>query len=416
MPNFQPLAVLACLSTLLFTAAAQDRAGDARLLASACNRFAADLHGQLVAKGAPTSSPASIGLALLMLLPGARGDTERELAAVLHLPDDLRGPRLHAAAADLLERLPVVRKGAHDTNGPQLRLANDLWTQSGWPVVTAYQQLLRTSYGAMHHEVGFASDPEAARQKINAHIAGLTNDRIPELLTPDLVMRSTRVVLTNAIWLKVAWLHSFHAGATQPRPFTLADGTAITVPTMLHTEGYSYAETDDWQCVVLPFAGCELVAEFLLPRPGRTLAAAEGALLAGDHAAKLAAESVQVMLPRFRVAAAHRLREPLLALGMRAAFDATRADFTGITPKRELVVDDVVHQTWIQVDEEGCEAAAATAVVMKATAAVRPREPKVFTADRPFAFTLRERTTGLVLFLGRVDDPRQAPAAARPAR
>lgn len=415
MPTSRPTLALVSFSSLLIPANAQAEARDARLLATACNQFAADLHGKLAGSG-PTASPASIGLALLMLVPGARGDTEKELVAVLHLPEELRGARLHAAAKDLLERIGVVQKGTHDTDGPQLRLANDLWTQTGYPIVADYTSLLRTSYGAMHHDVAFRESAAAARKTINAHIAGVTNQRIAELLTPDLVTPATRVVLTNAIWLKAAWLHAFHENATAPGPFTLADGTAIEVPTMRLVESFAYAETDDWQCVVLPFAHCNLQCELVLPRPGRSLGGAEHALLTGADTALLASEIVQVRLPRFRVAGAHQLRAPLEALGLHCAFDATRADFSGISPTKELVVDDVVHQTWIQVDEAGAEAAAATAVVMKAGSAARPREPKVFAAERPFAFVLRDRTTGLVLFLGRVDDPRQAPTAARPAR
>jgi serpin B len=406
-------ALLTVLPFMLVPLAAQTAPADARLLASACNQFAVDLHDKLAAKGAPTASPGSIALALLMVVPGARGDTEKELVTVLRLPPELRGERLHQAAKDLIAGLVIAPKG--QGNDAQLRIVNDLWAQAGYPILADYSTLLRTHYGAQAREVPFASNPEAARKTINTYIANATNQRIPELLTPDLVTTDTRVVLTNAIWLKAAWQNAFPASLTKPAKFTLTTGEAIEVPTMHTGEAFAYAETDAWQCVVLPFAGCDVVAEFVLPRAGKPLADAERALLAGEHEKLLANAHVQLSMPRFRTTGAHRLRDVLIALGIRLAFTKD-ADFTGITPRRELVIDDVVHQTWIQVDEAGAEAAAATAVAIKRTSAPGPGAQKVFAADRPFAFTLRDRSTGLVLFLGRVEDPRANATAAQPAR
>ncbi len=299
---------------------------------------------------------------------------------------------------------------------PQLRIANDLWALPGYAIRSEYTTALRSAFGASVRSAPFASDPNGARNTINAYIAKATNQRIPELLAPDAISAQTRVVLTNAIWLRAPWQHPFADGMTRPQPFTLADGTAVATPTMQTRESFAYAETADWQCVVLPFAHCDLVAEFVLPRAGKPLATAEQALLDGRATANLAAETVEVRLPRFRVTGSHRLREALLALGLRAPFTAGRADFSGITAKPDLVVDDVVHQTWIQVDENGAEAAAATAVIAKTGSAAHPREPRIFAAERPFAFTLRDRTSGLVLFVARVEDPRESPAAAQPTR
>ncbi len=393
---------------LATVAAAQAVPADVQALAGACNRFAVDLHEALAPQGPPTASPASVAVALLMLLPGARGDTAAELATVLRLPAELRDRRLEAAARELLARLAHT---GDDAAGPKLAIGNDLWTQEGYPVAAPYVALLRESFGAHHHAVRFREDHDAARTAINAHVAAATNQRIRELLSPGVVTADTRVILTNTVWLKAAWMHPFDASASAPRPFTLDDGTVTEVATMRLVESFGYADSDEWQCVAMPFAPGTLVAEFVLPRPGKPLAAAARALLAGE--CKPAREQVRVELPRFRTSGAYRLREVLQGLGLRAAFDAALADFTGITPQRELVLGDVVHQTWIQVDESGAEAAAATAAVMRAGAA-RPAEPKVFAANRPFAFVLRDRRTGLVLFFGRVDDPRRdAPPPAK---
>lgn len=389
-------------ATLSLPALAQQPPSDARRLASACNQFAADLHAQLGAAGSPTCSPGSIAIALLMLLPGARGDTATELATVLHLPEDLRGERMHEAAATLLREIGLGR-----TEKPSpLVITNDLWVQTGHPLLAAYTDLLRGSFAAGSRQLDFRGDTEASRRFINAHIAKATNDRIRELLQPDMVLPSTRVVLTNALWFKARWEHAFWDRNTKDAPFTLADGTVVQVPTMQQTQQFSYAESDTWQGLSMPFADSTIQCEIVLPRPGESLATVERVMMAGSHLSALGGARVRVHLPRFTVTGSHGLKPALAALGLRAAFDPGRADFTGITADEPLVIDDVVHQTWIQVDEAGAEAAAATATELKAGSAMPSGEPKLFQADRPFAFGLRDRRTGLLLFVGRVTDPR----------
>lgn len=385
---------------------------DAKLLAAACNRFGAALHTQLQPASNPTMSPASIALALLLLEPGARGTTHDELAKLLQLPAELRGERLHAAAHALLQASSLAPTGKPDADAPQLRLANDLWNQQGNPLVPDYVQVLRRSLLAGQHEVDFHGDSEGARQRINAHVAKATNDRIRELLPKDLVDATTELVLTNALWLKGAWLHAFAKGGTVDEPFHLATGETVAVPTMHVVEEFAFAETAHWQAVVLPFAGGTLQAEFLVPKDGTELVAAERVLLAGGHLPTLQEARVHVQLPRFRTASMHRLKEPLQALGLRAAFDGGKVDFRGIDPTNRLVVADVVHQTWVQADEAGVEAAAATAIVLKRSAAPGGL-PKHFVADRPFAFLLRDVRTDLVLFAGRVADPRGEAATTK---
>lgn len=388
---------------------------DAQLLATACNRFGAALHAQLQPSANPTASPASIALALLLLEPGARGTTHDELAKVLQLPKELRGKRLHDAAHALLVASGLGDASPRDADAPVLRLANDLWAQKGLSLVPDYVQVLKQSLLAGQHDVDFVHDPEAARKRINGHVAKVTNDRIPELLPKDLIDATTQLVLTNALWLKGAWAHPFTKGLTANAPFQRTAKEALSVPTMHVIEEFAFAETAQWQAVVLPLAGGRLQVEFLVPKGDAELAAVERAMVAGEHLATLQHDRVHVQLPRFRTASMHRLKQPLKALGLRAAFGDGEVDFRGIEPSNKLVVADVVHQTWVQCDEDGVEAAAATAVVMKRTAAP-VGEPKQFVADHPFAFVLRDVGTGLVLFFGRVDDPRGSDAPAADAR
>ena len=387
---------------------------DAERLAAACNQFAADLHVKLSAKGSPTSSPASISIALLMLLPAARAETAREMASLLHLPDDLAGERLQTAARKLLEGVGFLadkEKGTDKKSDerPVLVMTNDVWVQNGLDLVPAYVELLRTSFAAGQGTLDFHADTEAARKKINAHIANATNQRIAELLAPGVLTAETRVVLTNALWWKGAWQQRFHVESTIEEPFQLASGASVNVPTMRHTEHHGYAETDQWQILTMGFRASRIVCDIVLPKKGCSLASAEVVVRAGDYVKSMTGENVEVRLPRFKAEATHSLRAPLQELGMRAAF-SQQADFSGMHagtgPADRFCVSEVVHKAWVAIDENGAEAAAATAVTLVPTSAVQQAPPKVFHADRPFAFVLRDTATGLVLFVGRVEDPR----------
>lgn len=403
-----------CLAiTLLMTCATAQEAGrpgprrdDAEALARACNSFAADLYRELGATGQPTCSPGSAAITLCMLLTGARGDTADEIATSLHLPAELRGERLLRAAAELIATATATTTG-DDPPEPVLRLSNDLWVQRDYELVPAFVAELRSGFRTAPHALDFRGDPEAARQTINRHVAEATNQRIKDLVAPGMIESLTRVVLSNAVWFKDAWEHPFAERGTGPTPFRLKDGQSVDVPTMQIVENFAYVATDTWQLAVLPFAHGRLRMEIAVPRDGATLGQAEDALLHGSNQRDLAAQRLHVWLPRFRVAATHRLGDALQALGVRAAFDPAAADFSGIEPRRELFVSAVVQKAWIQVDEHGAEAAAATALVLKAGSAARPSEPIDFRCDRPFAFALRDCATGLLWFVGRVDDPRQ---------
>ncbi|MCA8950907.1 MAG: serpin family protein [Planctomycetes bacterium] len=369
-------------------------------LVAALNRFAADLHGRL---GAPPgdsalSSPASVAITLLMLLPGARGETADEIAAVLHLPPDLRGERLATAAQTLLAHTLVVSA----ENGAALRIANDLWGQAGREFGADWLKQLRDAFGGDAHEVDFAKDPDGARRRINERIAAATNRRIVDLVPPGVITPATRTVLSNAIWYRGSWLQEFHR-ADRPGAFHVTPARAVEAAMLWATSRYRYCETDAWQAVELPFDDDAIVFEIVLPRPGHDLAVAERALLEGKHRESLAAVDVRVGMPAFTIAGRHRLRDALTELGLRAAFDQARADFSGITRYEPLVLEDVIHGTFLRVDEHGVEAAAATVLVIEGRAAIR--QPKVLQADRPFAFALRDRRTGLVLFAGRLIDP-----------
>ena len=377
---------------------------DHELLANACNRFAERLYGTLAATAAeelPTCSPGSVAMALAMLLPGARGETAEQIADVLELPEDLRGDRLLRAAA----RLIATSTAARGDDKPSMRITNDLWLQHDFPVLDSYRGALRQHFGADAHNLDFAHEPDAARTAINRHIARATENRIEQLLEPGTIEPLTRVVLTNALWFKDSWRHQFEAFRTRQEPFTLRDGTAVDVAMMNTTSMFDFAEHEDWQAVVMPFANSTLQLEAIVPADGVDLATAERALLRGEHVDRLTRKSVRIRMPRFRAEASHNLVPALKKLGMELAF-GRGADFRGIEATGRLLVSRVEHKVWVDVDENGAEAAAATAVVLKERGMTRPGQAKMFDADRAFAFALRDRKTGLLWFVGRVEDPR----------
>jgi serpin B len=399
------------LVPLLLTSAlslpAQTPSADAKILVEACNRFAADLQGRLDPKSGPTFAPGSIAIALWMLLPGARGATADEIATVLHLPADLRGERLHAAAGELVSALrtkPERKPGRKPDQTTVCELVNDAFVQQGFPLVPAYTKLLEGTFGATATPIDFATDPDAARQRINQHLQKLTHDRIRDLLSEDDVTADTRLVLTNALWCKGPWSHPFPADNTKPGPFTRTDGSVVEVPLMHVGAVVPWAEGPTWVAVSLPLAGRQFTVDCVLPKAGQPLAAAEQALFAGAVAAGLKPAQVSVTLPKFSVKQKHRLRDVLKAMGVKAAFVPGQADFTGLDATNSLVLHDVVHEAFVAADESGFEAAAATAVVMM-RGGRPPAEHREFIADHPFAFALREVRTGLVLFVGRVEDP-----------
>jgi serpin B len=219
----------------------------------------------------------------------------------------------------------------------------------------------------------------------------------------------TSLVLVNAVYFKGAWLEPFKKSATKPdAPFTTADGRRVAVPMMAQTHTFGYHDGGSFQMIELPYAGGQRSMVVLLPKQTSGLAGLESSLSAADLDAwlgRLKPRRVDVELPRFRVEQGFALGEVLKVMGVRLAFDPEHADFSGLTG-RKVWISAVLHKAFVDVDEAGTEAAAATAVGVRATAAFRPEPPVVFRADHPFVFLIRDRTTGSILFLGRVTNPK----------
>ncbi|MAG57657.1 MAG: hypothetical protein CMJ83_15310 [Planctomycetes bacterium] len=373
---------------------------------SALGRFAFELYRNIDEEGNVTVSPLSIHLALLMALEGARGETAAEFSAVLALPEGEAG--IEKAARRALDRLTDEQRGF------ALSIVNALWGQVGHPFRSDYVERIGARYDAQAHAVDFAADPEAVRGVINGDIATTTRDRIPELIPIGMIDADTRLVLTNAVWFKAAWSSPFEPDRTAPAPFHLASGGTTDVPTMHDDATVSYFEDDRVQVVQLPYEDDDIVMDVVLPRPGLEITELERDLSVDTWRSwtkSASSTSVALHLPRFEMKCDLGLAEALDRMGLHQAFEVDRADFGGIDGGAgALVITEVLHSAWIKVEEGGTEAAAATAVVFMTGAIGIPAElPLEFRADRPFLFAIRQRATGILLFLGRVSDPRANP-------
>lgn len=363
-------------------------------------RFALDLYGHLRKRpGNLFFSPASISTALSMTWAGARGETAQQMASTLHF--ELPSEEQHAGQAALLARLSSSAAGA-----PLLSIANRIWSSNTLRIEPEFQRITAAHYGAAMELLDFA-DSEAVRRRINAWVKQKTRDKIVDLLPPQSLTPAARMVLTNAIYFKGLWVTPFDKKQTRPQPFFTPDG-AKDVPLMIKTLEARYTERPDVQVLELPYKSRDpehaLSMVILLPRARDGLAQIEASLTAaqlGAYLGQLIPSSVDVVLPRFKVTQSFQLNEALSALGMPLALDPDRADFSGIGPR--LHISKVIHKAFVDVNEEGTEAAAATAVLM-ATDSVPPPTP-AFRADHPFLFLLRDNKTGAVLFIGRVTDP-----------
>lgn len=373
--------------------------------AAAVRGFTTDLYRALALThaGNVVCSPYSVGLALAMARAGARSTTAEEMDDVLHAPHP-RPDALHSGFNTVDQSLDDRYAHGDGTRTPRVSTANALWARLDLRLRTDFRTTLVAYYGAEPYSVDFQRAPEAARQQINTWVSDRTNARIPELLVPGTVNTDTSLILTNATYLMAAWLYPFKQTATTLEPFTRDDGTVVDVPMMRGPfDRMGYLEGDGWRAVDIPYAGGGLAMAVVMPTRG-DLAAIEARLDAtwlGTVLTGFRTVDVELRLPRWRFRLPARLSAVLSGLGMPTAF-TSQADFSGITTGSALCIDDVVHETFIAVDEKGTEAAAASAVIIRPPSI--PQGPQFF-VDRPFLYVIHDRVTGVPLFVGRVHDP-----------
>jgi serpin B len=373
---------------------------DVQKLISDTNDFAFSLYARLRGEeGNVFFSPVSISTALGMTYAGARSGTAQEMARTLRF--DLPPARLHAAFSGVMARL----RPPADQPRVQLHVANALWPDRKYAFLPEFFSLVEAHYGAATQAVDFAGATEEARQTINAWVAQRTANLITELLKRGDLDGLTVLVLTNAIYFKADWLTQFDPKDTREGDFHVAAGKLVRAPLMSLASRLPYAEFDGGQALELPYVGEKLSMLLLLPRERGGLAALEELLSTariGEITGALKPRRVHVTLPRFKTRFHTDLAEVLAAMGMPSAFSPRSADFSGLDGSRTLFISKVIHEACLDLNEEGSEAAAATAVVMTRTAIEPAAE---FRADHPFLLLIRERESGAILFLGRLVNP-----------
>jgi serpin B len=368
--------------------------------------FALDLYQQLNQEndGNLFYSPYSLSLALAMTYAGAEGETEQQMAEVLHFI--LEDEDLHAAFNKLALELASRGEGAEgkDDEGFRLNIVNAIWGQQDYEFLDEFLDTLAENYDAGLRILDYINEPEESRITINDWVSEQTEGRIEDLIKEGVITSLTRLVLTNAIYFNAAWQYPFDEENTYDDTFYLLDGSEITVEMMHQTEEFGYTEGDGYQAVELKYDGEELSMVILLPEEGN-FEAFESSLdarlvdkIIGDI------ENTQVILtmPRFEFESEFSLKKALEAMGMPIAFSMD-ADFSGMTGNTELFIKDVIHKAFVSVDEAGTEAAAASAVIMELKAV--PGEPVEVTIDQPFIFLIRDIQTGSILFIGSVVNP-----------
>jgi serpin B len=405
------LHVLALLALLPLVAFAGEPAPEAAPVVSGNTAFACDLYARLQADpGNLFLSPYSISACLGMTRAGAAGGTAAQMDEVFHFPSSGLGEGFRALDAAL--QAPLVRDGygrdAKEIPAYEIAVANRLFGQQGYAFKPAFLAQMKTSYGAGLEQLDIRSDPDAARSRINGWVEEQTRDKIKDLLPAGTPAPDTRLVLVNAIYFKSSWQEAFRERNTQDGKFRKADGTDVDVRLMRRTGRFRYYGDDELQVLEMPYRNEAMSMLVVLPRQRDGLSAVEAKLspaqlqawLQGMQGAKVA-----VQFPKYEYTSSFDLTKTLADLGMENAFSPTEADFSGMTGEEPLFIGLVVHKAFVAVDEAGTEAAAATAVAMRAGSAPRPEEPVAFTADRPFLFLIRHHATGAILFLGRVVDP-----------
>jgi serpin B len=363
-------------------------------------RFALNLFEELRgSEGNLFFSPYSISSALSMTYVGARGETAAEMKKVLDFPEN---EKLHPGFLALNEQ---INDETNKKRGYQLSVANALWGQAKYPWNKDFLTTTNKFYAAGIQDVDFIGATDKARVTINDWVEKKTEQKIKELLKPGILTTDTRMVLTNAIYFKGDWASQFKKDRTQEKVFQMAGGKTEKTPMMYQRQKFGYGEDPEVQVLRMPYVGKELEMVVILPKKMDGIAAIEKSLTPNNLARWLETTRetvVEVTLPKFKVESEFKLKPTLSKMGMATAF-GRKADFSGIATAEHLEIADVVHKAFVDVNEEGTEAAAATAVIVQ-TKSLPPPTPR-FTADHPFLFLIRDTRNESILFLGRLSEP-----------
>lgn len=364
------------------------------------NKFALDYYNQIKDKEENIFfSPYSISTALAMVYEGAKGETADQIRSIFYFPenDELRRPSFAKIYND-------INEGNEEY---LLNTANALWAQKDYTFLEDYLNTISVYYGGKTTNLDFVGETEKSRQTINVWVEEKTNNKIKNLIPAGFLNSMTRMVLTNAIYFKGKWVKQFDEEKTREEDFTTDNGKVkVQMMRLLGEDAkFKYTETNDLQILELPYEGDKLSMLIMLPK--EDLKSVEKDITVDNlnsWTKELIEQRVDVYLPKFTFETKYFMSDDLIDMGMTVAF-SEGADFSGMDGTRNLFIDFVIHQAFVEVNEEGTEAAAATAVGMRLTAMPGELDYKIFKADHPFIFVIQEKENGNILFLGRMSDP-----------
>ncbi len=391
----------------LFLSALNGKSTELKSVAEGNNQFSINLYQTLAAAEKERDkniffSPFSLSEAFAMTITGAKGETAKEIQETLHFPSNDK--KLHSSFTTLnKELLSRTQEGLH------LNLANAIWLQEGMEFKEKTKQLIKEYYQSAFHLANFRDIHliEHIRQEINSWVSKKTENKIQELIEKNILDATTRMVLVNAIYFKGKWAHPFKKSATFDEKFYINDTKSVKVPIMHQRQRFNYYENRSLQVLELPYVGKSLSMIIFLPRKGVPIHALDKAL-STKHVdgvlEQMTPTRVAVSLPRFQFKTKYYLKKFLKRMGMVVPF-SNAADFSGFTTKMGLKIAKVIHGASITVDEEGSEAAAATAIIMKSKGIHKAPRYIEFKADHPFMFMIRDKKSGVILFMGRVINP-----------
>ncbi|MCM1987687.1 serpin family protein [Methanococcoides seepicolus] len=378
-------------------------------ISTANNAFAFDMYSMIKNEDENVFfSPYSIFTAMAICYDGAEGSTKEQMSNVFYYP--LSKPVLEGSSKEMIG---IINSGSEYYS---LETANALWVRNSYPLNEQFVSNSKTYYGGKVTNVDFRNEPEKSKDIINEWVASKTNDKIKDLISDDMIEPdSTVMIITNAVYFKGKWLNEFDVGNTQKEPFyNSSSNKEETLVDMMYTEEYfSYGESEDAKIIELPYKGNDLSMYIVLPNENN-IADFESRFTHSEYGKlKSTLESsndVRIWLPKFTFTTNSELVDPLKNMGIIDAFDRENADFSGIfdiqrvPPGYVLKIDEVVHQAFIDVNEEGTEATAATAIEATDDAPM-PGQIMEFKADHPFMFFIEDQRTGCILFMGKVEDP-----------
>lgn len=375
-----------------------------KAIGDANNSFATQILSELINKDSNVLfSPWSLFNALAMTFAGASGNTADQMSIAL----GLKNPGSFDGMLCALKSLQELKSVEYVT-------ANKIWMQTGFDLKSVFLDHLKKHFLSEIGEVDYIKDSEGARQSINSWVEKQTKAKIKDLIPSGVLHALTRLVLTSAVYFKGSWLHEFLKHNTKKMGFqvNLNEPKEVEMMFMMAKKGMMYAEVDNYQVLAMPYTGERLTMNIILPKQGVNLEEMVRSLNSDNNMMSKCInpppqrESIEIFIPRFKFDFNETYNSILHNMGLKDAFSDLVADFSGMTDaKPGLKVEAVIQKAFIEVNEEGTEAAAATAVMMGLRCAIPTRPPIMFKADRPFIFLIRDKKTNIILFMGKVLDP-----------